>query len=326
MPNFREKLFSAGKPIIIGIAGDSGSGKTTYSNGIRRLIGIDMVQTITMDGYHRENRQQRKASGRLPLDPEVNNLELFFQHLKQLKNGMPIELPIYNHQSGDFGKPVTFTPGPIVIIEGLHALYPEFDDFYDFKIFVDPSRDVKWEWKYQRDVEARHHNKDELYQEMLARETAYKRWIDFQKTNANAIIKIKPSTLSEFARYESINKLPSECYRVELIMEPTSEKSESEIMHFDMPSLFTAEGEPFLIASVPSLYWGKKMSVIHIDGSIAESTISGLEKNIFQITNIPVEEMLKFMPKAMEHEALTGVQLAQLLIGWRFLEIVNSKL
>jgi len=68
------------------------------------------------------------------------------------------------------------------------------------------------------------------------------------------------------------------------------------------------------------------MSVIHIDGSIAESTISALEKHIFHLTNIPVEEMLKLMPEAMEHESLTGVQLAQLLIGWRFLELVNYKL
>ena len=326
MDNLRQKLLASKTPIIIGIAGDSGSGKTTYSNGIRRLVGIDLVQTITMDGYHKENRQQRKISGQLPLDPEANKFELFLQHLKALKMRMPIELPIYNHQTGDFDKPVTFTPGPIIIIEGLHALYPEFNDYYDFKIFVDPSREVKWEWKYQRDIEARHHDSDELYQEMLRRETAYKRFIDFQKTNANAIVKIKPSSLTEFARYESINKLPSGCYKVELIIEPTHDKSVSEVMHFTMPSLFTKDAKPFLIASIPSLYWGKNMSVIHIDGSIAESTISALEKHIFHLTNIPVEEMLKLMPEAMEHESLTGVQLAQLLIGWRFLELVNYKL
>src|SRR3989338_5710617 len=173
MLNFRELLIRSNKPIIIGIAGDSGSGKTTYSNGIRRLLGIDLVQTITMDGYHKENRETRKLSGRLPLDPEANNLDLCLSHLKNLKDGKSIELPIYNHQTGEFNAPVVFSPGPIVIVEGLHALYPNFIEYYDFRIFVDPARVIKWDWKYKRDIEARHHDKDALYKEMLNRETAY---------------------------------------------------------------------------------------------------------------------------------------------------------
>src|SRR3989344_8622047 len=182
MLNFRELLIRSNSPYLIGIAGDSGSGKTTYSNGIRRLLGIDLVQTITLDGYHKENREQRKLSGRLPLDPEANFLDKILKHLESLKNGEKIELPIYNHDSGEFDTPVEFAPGPIVILEGLHALYPEFIPFYDFSIYVDPSREIKWQWKYKRDIEARHHQGDELYQEMLSRETAYKRFIDFQKT------------------------------------------------------------------------------------------------------------------------------------------------
>lgn len=325
MLNFRESLLLLKKPIIIGIAGDSGSGKTTYSNGIRKLLGIDMVQTITMDGYHKENREQRKFSGKLPLDPAINNLDLFVTHLKALKMGASIELPIYNHESGDFDKPVEFSPGPIIIIEGLHALYPDFLEFYDFMIFVDPSREVKWDWKYKRDIEARHHDKDQLYQEMLKRETAYKRFIDFQKTNANAVVKIKPSTVPDFARYELINAMPVDCYKVELVIEPGSSISTNEMMRFDMPSLFNADEAPFLLALVPSLYWGRKMNVIHIDGALSEKTIIEFEKHIFSLTGIPVDNMLKNLPKAAEHENLTGVQFAQLIIGWRFLEIIKSK-
>ena len=139
MQNLREQLTSKKEPLIIGIAGDSGSGKTTYSNGIRRLFGIDLVQTITLDGYHKETRLERKISGRLPLDPAANKLDLLLSHLQDLKSGRIIDLPIYNHESGEFDQPVKFTPGPIIIIEGLHALYPEFIPFYDFSIFVDPA-------------------------------------------------------------------------------------------------------------------------------------------------------------------------------------------
>ena len=326
MLNFREALLSLKKPIIIGIAGDSGSGKTTYSNGIRRLLGIDMVQTITMDGYHTENRQQRKMSGRLPLDPSINNLELFLTHLKALREGLTVELPIYNHESGEFDKPVEFTPGPIVIIEGLHALYPDFIKHYDFMIYVDPSREIKWDWKYKRDIEIRHHNSEQLKLEMLRRETAYKRFIDFQKTNASAVVKIKPSAIGELARYDLINKIRENCYKVELIMEAANSDLSGEMMHFDMPSLFNTDEEPFLLAAVPSLYWGRKMSVVHIDGTMSEKTISEFEKHIYAMTGIPVEFMLKNLPKALEHETLTGVQFAQLLIGWRFLELIKTKI
>ena len=62
----RYRLQQRRSPIIIGISGDSGSGKTTYCNGIRRLLGLDLVSTICTDGYHKEDREQRKKSGRLP--------------------------------------------------------------------------------------------------------------------------------------------------------------------------------------------------------------------------------------------------------------------
>ena len=326
MGNFREILLKLKRPIIIGIAGDSGSGKTTYSNGIRRLLGIDLVQTITMDGYHSQNRQERKISGKLPLDPECNHFDLFLKHLEALKKGETINLPIYNHTSGDFDNPTVFTPGPIIIIEGLHTLYPEFADLYDFKIYVDPSREVKREWKYQRDINVRHHDSAELNREMLAREAAYKRWIDFQKTNANAVVKITHSKIRDFARYEMIRKLGKLFYKVELIMEATSEKMEEEVMHFDLPSLFTGRETPFLLACVPSLYWGKQVSVVHIDGAFSEKTIKGLERYIFEMTGIPVDDMLQNMPSTKEFEKLTGVQLAQLLIGWRFLEMIRGKI
>ena len=113
-------------PILIGIAGDSGSGKTTFSDGIRRLLGKDLVKTITLDGYHTENRNQRQKTGHSPLDPAINNLKLLKTHLEMLKKQQEIALPIYNHQTGDFDRPQNFSPSPIVIIEGLHAIYPDF--------------------------------------------------------------------------------------------------------------------------------------------------------------------------------------------------------
>ncbi len=328
MKDFRTQLKDLKTPIIIGIAGDSGSGKTTYSNGIRRLLGTDLVQTITMDGYHKENRHEREKSGILPLDPNANRLFQFHDHLAMLKKGQTVGIPIYDHRTGDFGKPVTLVPTPIIIIEGLHALYPEFLPFIDFSIYVDPCREVKWTWKCERDINIRGHDKYALTEEMLKREAAYKRWIDFQKTNADIVVKIYPSHMKDFARYELIGKQTNRCYKVELIMNAAEVKLSDLYMHIDLKSIFGINQAPFLLAVAPSLYWGKKVTVIHIDGILSEKTIEELEKNIVSHTGIPVDKMLKseYVPKVEEHEQVTAVQFAQLLIGWRFLELVGNRL
>ena len=324
--NFRDRLSKLQKPLIIGIAGDSGSGKTTYSNGIRRLIGIDLVQTITMHGYHKEGRLQRKISGKLPLEPSANKLDLLLEHLKLIKKGQQVEIPIYNHQSGDFDPPITFSPSPIVIIEGLHALYPEFLPYLDFAIYVDPSRQVKWEFKFKRDILSRGHQHFELKKEMLKREEAYKRWIDFQKTSADVVIKIDHTRINDFARYELINPDLQNEYKVELIMVPAPNRLPDLNINLDLSDLFSINQSPFLIAGVPSLYWGKKVITVVLDGLISEKTCTLLEKHIISLTGIPVAEMFKLMPVKAAHEKLSAVQFAQLLIGWRFLELVNHRL
>jgi phosphoribulokinase len=310
--------------MLIGIAGDSGSGKTTYSNGIRRLLGTDLVQTITMDGYHKENRTQREQSGILPLDPSANHLSLLKEHLQTIKQGKPVQIPIYNHKSGDFETPILFTPSPIVIIEGLHALYSELLPFLDFTIYVDPSRDVKWDWKYERDVRYRGHEVKQLTDEMHKREDAYKRFIDFQKTDADIVIKIFKSKMHEFARYEPLKPFVSN-YKVELIMKPASSPLPTITLPFDLANMVGIHQEPFLLAAVPSFYWGKMATAVHLDGILAKQTVEALEKYLVSLTNVPVESAMG-MTQTNPQEALTAVQFAQLLIVWRFLEAVSQKL
>src|SRR3989344_2163359 len=289
--NFRDRLSKISTPLIIGIAGDSGSGKTTYSNGIRRLIGIDLVQTITMDGYHKENRQQRKISGRLPLDPDANKLDLFLELLKKIKEARQVNIPIYNHRTGDFDNSHTFTPSPIVIIEGLHALYPDFLPFLDFSIYVDPSRPVKWEFKFNRDTGVRGHRDSELTKEMLKREEAYKMWIDFQKTSADVVIKIDHSKIGNFARYELLDKNLQNAYMVELIIKPSPVRLPDLKINLGLSDFLSLNQSPFLIAGVPSLYWGKEVVNVVLDGLISEKTCELLEKHILSLTGIPVTEM-----------------------------------
>ncbi len=315
----RYRLQQQRSPIIIGISGDSGSGKTTYCNGIRRLLGLDLVSTICTDGYHKEDREQRKKSGRLPLDPDANHLNLLSEHLAALKEGKSVDIPIYNHATGTFDPPRPFSPTPIVILEGLHALYPQLLPWLDFRIFVDPDYAVKWEWKWERDIKRRGHKAEALEREMLQRMGAYKRWIDFQKINANVVIKICPSQIQQWARHSFMGQLPHNCYRVELIMEPGGIPLPTLPLPFDLGAILETNKVPFFLAVVPGCYWGRSALAIHLDGAIPCSTVAELKNQIVNFIGIPVEEAL---PQE-EHEMVCATQFTQLLIAWRFLEQVN---
>lgn len=181
----KEKLLKSDKVFIVGIAGDSGSGKTTFANGIKRMFGEDVVSHITLDDYHVYDREMREKLGITPLHPSANNLKLVETHLYMLKRGEKIKKPTYDHRTGTFGEWVDFEPTPIVIVEGLHTLYDGIRDHIDFKIFVDPARYIKRKWKIKRDVEKRGYDREKVVKEIIRREPDYKRYIDFQKIYAD---------------------------------------------------------------------------------------------------------------------------------------------
>ncbi len=309
-------------PIIIGVAGDSGSGKTTYSDGIRKLVGSDLVRTIAMDGYHKENREQRRCSGRLPLDPDANHINLLAQHLRELKQGKTVDIPIYNHSTGQFDPPEPLSPSPILIVEGLHALYPELLPHLDFSIYIDPEYALKWSWKYERDVNQRGHSPAALEAEMLKREAAYKRWIDFQKTNATVVVKLYESSLEEFAQPRFIGKLPTGCCKVELIIEPAPTPLPSLSLPFNVGAMLEMNQHSFMLVAVPGTYWGRKVMHLHLDGVFCQQTIAKLEQQIVDFTGIPLEAAMS----KLEGKQVCAAQLAQLLVTWRFLEQVNHQI
>lgn len=322
----QEKLTKLEHSFIIGIAGDSGSGKTTFSDGIRKILGSDLILTITMDGYHTQNRETRAKTGKLPLDPEINNFALLRKQLTDLKNNKPVDIPQYNHQTGDFDPPQPTQPAKIILVEGLHALYPEFLDLLDLNIFVDPCREVKWEWKFARDVAKRGHRAERLEKEMLAREAAYKRWIDFQKINADIVIKIFHSRMKEFARYDFINPLPNNFYKVELIMRPAKKQLPDIRLPFNLSSMVNSSSPPFLLATTSCRYWGQDVIDVHMDGAFGKDTIDSLEAHIESLTNIDIDHNAVAGAGSHHEEKIPAPDLAQLIIAWRFLEQINEKI
>ena len=108
IPPFKEIIARSPLVFIIGVAGDSGSGKTTFTNAIRQIFGPDLVATITLDDYHKYDREERKRLDITPLHPDANNLTQLEVDVARLKEGYAITKPVYNHATGIFDPPVPF--------------------------------------------------------------------------------------------------------------------------------------------------------------------------------------------------------------------------
>jgi len=310
MKNVRERLEGIDAFIIVGVGGDSGAGKTTFSNGIRRLLGDELVSGFSMDDYHKEDRETRKKTGNLPLDPRYNRLDLIADHLAEIKQGKEIIKPVYNHSTGKFDPGVLFKPKRVTIVEGLHPFYTErLRKEMDFTVFVDPLRDVKWKWKLQRDVEMRGHKKEDAFQEMLAREPLYKLYIDVQKIYAEVVVRIEPSRYSD-DRIENP--------QVKLIMEAADLPVNHIDINFDLAGFITNSIRYFSLEFGTDHYYGKRANILTIDGMIKSESLLSLQNMICSFTGARCGQIFDSSDNLVNPSGF-----AQLLVAWRFLEKLN---
>ncbi|PIU54696.1 MAG: uridine kinase [Deltaproteobacteria bacterium CG07_land_8_20_14_0_80_38_7] len=145
--------------LVIGIAGGSGSGKTTIARKIRDKVGNDRITFIEMDCYYRDlshlNIDQRIAHN---FDhPSSIDIELFIEHIKAVKNGKSIEKPQYDFITHTrLQKTAGIISQPVVILEGI-LLYenPKVRELIDIKTYVEAPDDVRFIRRLMRDIEHR---------------------------------------------------------------------------------------------------------------------------------------------------------------------------
>ncbi|MCQ2228990.1 MAG: uridine kinase [Bacteroidales bacterium] len=131
--------------LVIGIAGGSGSGKTTVVNRIIERIGRNNLSIISQDSYYYDNSniplEERK---KINFDhPNAIEFSLLIDHLRQLRCGQPIEEPTYSYLTCTRGEEtIHVEPKDVVIVEGILVLTnPELRDLMDIKVFVDADGD-----------------------------------------------------------------------------------------------------------------------------------------------------------------------------------------
>jgi uridine kinase len=142
--------------LIIGIAGGSGSGKSTVVNKIVSSLPAGEVAVISQDAYYKDNGHltpEEKSS--INFDhPSAIEFNLLIKHLDQLKEGHPIEMPIYSYLTCARSKEtITIQPNCVIIVEGILILNsPRLRDRIDIKIFVDADSDDRLIRIIRRDI------------------------------------------------------------------------------------------------------------------------------------------------------------------------------
>lgn len=157
-------------PIVIGIAGGTGSGKTTLVNKLKEVVGSEVV-TLTHDFYYKANSDKPlEVRSKMNYDhPHAFDTDMMVEHVKALKAGKGIEHPLYdfvNHTRAE--ESVWVEPTKVIIVEGILIFeHKALRELLDMKIFVDTDADVRIIRRIVRDVKDRGRSLDSVIQQYL---------------------------------------------------------------------------------------------------------------------------------------------------------------
>ena len=180
-------------PLVIGVAGGTGSGKTTVANVILNRVGENKIAYLPHDAYYRD-------LGDLPYDqkaamnfdhPNSLETELMIEHIKILKKGIPVDIPVYDFSiHSRTNKTIRVEPHPVVVVEGILLFADkELRELLDIRIFVDTDPDIRFIRRLQRDITERGRTTEMVIQQYLSTvRPMHLEFVESSKRYANVII------------------------------------------------------------------------------------------------------------------------------------------
>lgn len=180
-------------PIIVGIAGGTGSGKTTVAKAIYDRVGADRIEWIAHDSYYRNFESlSDEERHRINFDhPDSLETELLCRHLDVLSKGAAVEVPIYDF-AAYARKPATqrVEPRKVVIVEGILVLAePELRKRIDIKLYVDTPPDIRFVRRLMRDISARGRSVESVIEQYVTTvRPMHEEFVETSKRHADLII------------------------------------------------------------------------------------------------------------------------------------------
>lgn len=186
----KAKLYNV--PYLIGVAGDSGSGKSTYTKLLTDIFRPGDIAVVAGDALHKWERGHEMWSKYTHLDPRANDLHDDLIHAHSLQSGEAIYRRTYDHHSGTFTLPSKLESKKLVIFEGLHSFFlSQMRTLLDLKVFIRPEEQLRTHWKVCRDVEERGYSKEKVLEQLQKRQEDSVKYISVQEAYSDIVISLR---------------------------------------------------------------------------------------------------------------------------------------
>lgn len=183
-------------PFTIGIAGDSGTGKSMLIDLLESVLGSHNLLFIEGDGDHKWERGDKEWDDFTHLNPKANYIYRQAEDIRVLRTGSSVKRVEYDHDTGKFTEAHKIKPKKYVLLCGLHSLYlPQMRKNLDLKIYMDTDETLRRYWKIQRDVAHRGYSKEKILKQIEERMPDAQKYIHPQRDYADLVIEYFDKTL-----------------------------------------------------------------------------------------------------------------------------------
>lgn len=181
------------KPILIGVAGGSGSGKTYFAQDLQKALGADRTSLVLQDNFYIDQSHRFDFDGgSVNFDhPDAIEFSLLAKHLRILKEGQPTQIPTYDFATHKRRKETQLIqPAPIIIVDGILIFHvPEVCSLFDETIFFDTQEELRFSRRLDRDVRERGRTAEGVREQFLRQvKPMHDQFVEPSKAHAKRVV------------------------------------------------------------------------------------------------------------------------------------------